>query len=55
MSELIEFLICTVYLVSGLLLASLSLLAINAIYSFIANPFILLYKTAKGTQNDINF
>ena len=55
MSELIEFLICTVFLISGLLLASLLLLAINSIFTFIVNPFILLYKTVKGTQNDINF
>ncbi len=55
MKDLIEFLTCTVILVSGVLVASLVWLALESVLIAIAKPFITLYKTIKGTQNDVNF
>lgn len=54
MRDLIEFLTCSVILVSGILVVSLVWLALEAVLIGISRPFITLYKTIKGTQNDVN-
>ncbi len=55
LKEVVEFLAFSVCLVSGVLLVSLVWLALEAVLIAIAKPFINLYKTIKGTQNDVNF
>ncbi len=55
LKEVVEFLTCSVVLVSGILLVSLVWLALEAVLIAIVKPFINLYKTIKGTQNDVNF
>ena len=54
MIELIEFIMGAVFLVSGVLLFSLVWLALEAVLVAMATPFIKMYKTFKGTINDVN-
>jgi len=54
LKELVEFLAFSVCLVGGVLVVSLVWLALEAVLIGIAKPFITLYKTIKGTQNDVN-
>jgi len=54
LKDVVEFLTCSVILVSGVLVVSLVWLALEAVFIGIAKPFITLYKTIKGTQNDVN-
>ena len=54
MIEVIEYLTSTVVLVSGVLIVSLVWMALEAVLKAILNPFINMYKTFKGTINDVN-